>query len=409
MRDFRDAKVMAQTLRESLTTKSITISHSHSLELVSRMFGVADWNTLSALIKSGDGAKLTPPPVIHPDIQRRPALPLRDFVPFPGGTQSLFVGRAKTVNALNDAFARQSDVVIVLQRQHAVDEPSLADLQEIGLRADLIELTPLPDGTLKVQVRIGRRVMIRAFSSDTSAFEAEVSDISEDRAADAPDLILRAVTRFERYAAIRNIRMPEGWPPFGEGRHPGRVADMIAALVLLPLAHKYELLAVLDPVKRLELVEALLDVTTRPVSSALQATRQRAIAHARDRQHRHATLEHLLLALIDDDSAAAVMRSCRASLKQLRTKTEAFVDTELAHLATEDGDIAQPTDAFRRVNDRAALAAQEVGYPLITGANTLLALFPETRSPAARLLAEHGVTMVRAAKAVADGVGKEEA
>ncbi|MDU1809341.1 MAG: glyoxalase superfamily protein, partial [Bradyrhizobium sp.] len=57
MRDFRDAKLMAQTLRDSLTTKSITISHSQSLELVSRMFGVADWNTLSALIKSGDGTK----------------------------------------------------------------------------------------------------------------------------------------------------------------------------------------------------------------------------------------------------------------------------------------------------------------------------------------------------------------
>ncbi|MGJ4925698.1 LON peptidase substrate-binding domain-containing protein [Bradyrhizobium sp. HKCCYLS2038] len=409
MRDFRDAKVMAQTLRDSLNTKSITISHSHSLELVSRMFGVADWNTLSALIKSGEGTKLTRPPVIQADIQRRPAIPVRDFVPFPGATHPLFVGRAKTVNALNDAFARQSDVVITLQRQRAVDEPSLADLHQIGLRADLVELTPLPDGTLKVQVRIGRRVLVRAFSSDTSAFEAEVSDISEDSAADAPDLVLRAVTRFERYAAIRNIRMPEGWPPFGEGRHPGRVADIIAALVLLPLTHKYELLAVLDPVKRLELVESLLDVTARPVSSGLQATRQRAIAHARDRHHRHATLEHLLLALIEDDSAAAVMRSCRASLRQLRTKTEAFVDTELAHLSTEDSDIAQPTDAFRRVNDRAALAAQEVGYPLITGANTLLALFPETRSPAARLLSEHGVTMVRAAKAVADGVGKEEA
>ncbi|CAL76913.1 putative ATP-dependent protease La [Bradyrhizobium sp. ORS 278] len=409
MRDFRDAKVMAQTLRECLTTQSITISHSHSLELVSRMFGLADWNTLSALIKAADGAKLTRPPVIQAEIQRRPALPLRDFVPFPGATHPLFVGRAKTINALNDAFTKQSDVVIALQKQQAVDEPSLADLHEIGLRADLIELTPLPDGTLKVQVRIIRRVRVRAFSSDASAYQAEISDISEDSAADAPDLILRAVTRFERYAAIRNIRLPDGWPPFGEGRHPGRVADLIAALVLLPLAHKYELLAVLDPVKRLELVETLLDVTARPLSSALQATRQRAIANARDRRHRHATLEHLLLALLDDDSAAAVMRSCRASLAQLRTKTRLYVDTELSHLATEDDDIAQPTDAFRRVNDRAALAAQEVGYPLVTGANTLLALFPETRSPAARLLAEHGVTMVRAAKAVADGVGKEEA
>ncbi|GLH76470.1 hypothetical protein SSBR45G_13780 [Bradyrhizobium sp. SSBR45G] len=408
MRDFRDAKLMAQTLRDSLNTKSITISHSLSLELVSRMFGAADWNTLSALIKSGDGAKLPEPPVIQTARLRRPALPLRDLVPFPGSTYPLFVGRAKTVNALNEAFAKQTDVVITLQKQRAVDEPGFGDLHEIGLRADLIELAPLPDGTLKVQVRIGRRVLVRSFSNDGSAFEAEVSDVGEDTAADAPDLILRAVARLERYAAIRNIRLSESWPPFGEARQPGTVADIIAAQVLLPLAHKYELLAVLDPVKRLELVEALLDVTARPVSSALQSTRQRAITHARDRRHRYATLEHLLLALIDDDSAAAVMRSCRASLNQLRAKTIAYVDEELAHLAAEDGEIARPSPAFLRVSDRAALAAQEVGYPLITGANTLLALFSETRSPAARLLAEHGVTMVRAAKSVADGVGKEE-
>jgi ATP-dependent Lon protease len=408
MRDFRDAKVMAQTLRDSLNTKSITISHSQSLELVSRMFGVADWNTLSALIKHNDAAATPRPAAIHTVTTRCPAIPLRDLVPFPGATYPLFVGRAKTMNALDDAFTRQSDLVIALQKHSAVDDPGLADLHEIGLRAELIEFSPLPDGTLKVQVRINRRVLIRAFGSDTGAFEAEISDMDEASAPDAPDLILRAVARFERYAAIRNIRLPERWPPFGQDRHPGAVADIIAAQVRLPLGHKYQLLAVLDPIKRLELVEALLDLTARPVSAALRTTRQRAIAHARDRRHRYATLEHLLLALLEDNSAAAVISGCRASLKQLRTKTTAYVDTELAHLSAEDGEIAQPTAAFLRVNDHAALSAQEAGSPVITGAHTLLAIFPETRSPAARLLAEHGVTMVRAAKAVADGVGREE-
>ncbi|MGC2779104.1 MAG: LON peptidase substrate-binding domain-containing protein [Bradyrhizobium sp.] len=411
MRDFRDAKLMAQTLRDSLTTKSIAISHSESLELVSRMLGVPDWNTLSAVLKANRGRDTTtrmPTPAIQAVTARCPALPLRDLVPFPGATYPLFVGRAKSVNALNDAFAKQSDVVIAIQRQSAVDEPALADLREIGVRAELVELTPLPDGTLKLQVRIGRRVLVRAFSNDSSAFEADVSDIGEPAAADAPDLVLRAVTRFERYAAIRNIRLPESWPPFDQSRNPGAVADMIATHLLLPITHKYELLAILDPIRRLEGVEALLDLTARPVSAALRMTRLRAIAHARERRHRHATLEHLLLALIEDDSAAAVLRSCRANLEELRAKATAYLDAELGHITAEDGEIAQPTAAFLRVNDRAALAAQEVGYPVITGANTLLAIFPETRSPAARLLAEHGVTLVRSAKAVADGVGKEE-
>jgi len=409
MRDFRDAKVMAQTLRDSLNTKSISISHSQSLELVSRMFGLADWNTLSALIKSGDSPKRSQPPSIQTATTRCPAVPLRDLVPFPGASYPLFVGRAKTVTALDEAFTRQSGLVIALQKHSAVDDPGFADLHEIGVRAELAEFSPLPDGTLKVQVRIGRRVLIRAFSSDDGTFAAETSDIGEDTAADAPDLVLRAVARFERYAAIRNIRLPERWPPFGPDRHPGAVADAIAAQLLLPLSSKYQLLTVLDPVKRLEQVEALLDPAARPVSSALQATRQRAMAHARDRRHRSATLEHLLLALIEDDSAVAVMRSCRASLAELRAKTTAYLDKELSQIVAEDGETAQPSAAFLRVNERAALAAQEAGNPVITGAHTLLAIFPETRSPAARLLAEHGVTLVRAAKAVAEGVGKAEA
>jgi ATP-dependent Lon protease len=76
---------------------------------------------------------------------------------------------------------------------------------------------------------------------------------------------------------------------------------------------------------------------------------------------------------------------------------------------TDDGHDPQPTAAQLRVADRAALGSQELGYPFVTGANMLLALFAETRSRAARLLAEHGVTLVRAAKAVAKGAGKDDA
>src|SRR5258707_6630583 len=101
MRDFRDAKTMAQTLRESLTAKAFTISHSESLELVSKMLGVADWNTLSALLQaerrdSGvPAAKRLGGAVIYP------AIPLRDLVPFPTATFPLFVGREKTIQALD--------------------------------------------------------------------------------------------------------------------------------------------------------------------------------------------------------------------------------------------------------------------------------------------------------------------
>src|SRR5215475_2515006 len=85
MRDFHDAKAMAQTLRESLTAKAVTISHSESLELVSRMLGIADWNTLSAMLQADRRPAASRPasPVVRERIEaaRYPAVPIRDFVP----------------------------------------------------------------------------------------------------------------------------------------------------------------------------------------------------------------------------------------------------------------------------------------------------------------------------------------
>ena len=85
MRDFRDAKAMAQTLRDALTAKTVTVSHSESLELVSKMFGVADWNTLSAQIQAGREGPLVAAATHATEAGRHPAMPIRDFVPFPGG------------------------------------------------------------------------------------------------------------------------------------------------------------------------------------------------------------------------------------------------------------------------------------------------------------------------------------
>src|SRR5437764_11465346 len=107
MRDFRDAKAMAQTLRESLTTKTVNISHSESLELVSRMLGVADWNTLSALLQADRRDTTTAPVKSHATTATYPAMPIRDIVPFPAALFPLFVGREKTIRALTHAYEGQ--------------------------------------------------------------------------------------------------------------------------------------------------------------------------------------------------------------------------------------------------------------------------------------------------------------
>ena len=406
MRDFRDAKAMAQTLRESLTTKTVNISHSESLELVSKMLGVSDWNTLSALLQAD--RRDTEAPVIQRQTGTAsyPAVPIRDLVPFPTATYPLFVGREKTMRALNNAFERQREVVLAIQRESGVDEPGFADLYEIGVLAQLLEVERLGDGTLKVLVRARRRVAIRRFVGETGAFQADVADLSEGPIPDAPDLIQMVVKRFETYAAAREIRIPQISPPLDQTRDPGRVADIIATHMVLRISDKQGLLATIDPVARLKRVDALMDLPTLSVSPTLEVTRRRALDYANQRKHQYATLEHLLLALVDDADASAVMRACNADLGALKASLLSYLDKQLNNLVIENGGGAKPTAAFQRVAQRAELHAQELGRPVITGANTLLGILPETRSPAAHLLGLQGVSRERAANFIAQDIVK---
>ncbi|MCG2631276.1 LON peptidase substrate-binding domain-containing protein [Bradyrhizobium sp. WYCCWR 13023] len=398
---------MAQTLRESLTTKAVTISHSESLELVSRMLGIADWNTLSALLHAERGDLSAPPAKLKTTTAYYPAVPLRDLVPFPNATYPMFVGRESTIQALNQAFEGGREVVLAIQREAGVDDPRFADVYEIGVLAQLLELEPLGDGTFRVLTRGLRRVAIGSFAVEAAAYRAEAADVSEAAVRDARDLIRSIYQRFQDYTAAHGILVPDIWLFFDQTRDPGQIADIVATRMKLPIKDKYQLLATLDPMKRLERIEALLDLPQRPVSASYMATKRKALEYADRRRHQYATLEHLLLALTDDADASAVMRACEADLGKLRQSLTQYLDNELKHIVTEGGS-AVPTPAFERVEQRAALHAQEVGDPAVTGVNALVALFPETRSPAARMLAEQGVSRFRVDKAIVRNAAKDK-
>ncbi len=412
MRDFRDAKTMAQTLRETLTTKAVTISHSESLELVSKMLGVSDWNTLSALLQADRREAGIPATKRLGGTVSYPAIPLRDFVPFPTTSFPLFVGREKSMQALGRAFERQREVVLAVQKQGSADEPGPDDVHEVGVLARLLELQQLDGGRLKVLAQAHRRVVICRFIGETGAFQAEIADINEGPVLDAPFLVKKAVTRFESYAADHEIRVQQIWPPLDQTRDPGRVADIIASYLPVPISDKQSLLATLDSVARLERVDALLDglknasplppaiakvVPGTRNSAELETTLHRAIDYANQRKHEYATLEHLLLALIDDANASAVMRACKADLGALKEKLATYLDNELKKLVIDKGGDAKPTAGFQRVAQRAGLLTRELRRPDVTGANVLLAIFAESQSFAARVLFEQDISRERVA------------
>ena len=142
-------------------------------------------------------------------------------------------------------------------------------------------------------------------------------------------------------------------------------------------------------------------------SPALERSLHRALATANERKHEYATLEHLLLALCEDDDAGAVMRACDVDVDELRETLLEYVDDELASLIVDHGEDAKPTAGFQRVIQRAVIHVQNSGREEVTGANVLVALFAERESHAAYFLAERDMTRYDAVNFISHGIAKK--
>ena len=141
-------------------------------------------------------------------------------------------------------------------------------------------------------------------------------------------------------------------------------------------------------------------------SRSLEEGLHRALALANDRNHEYATLEHLLLALLDDQDAAAVMKACNVDTSVLKTQLTNYIDNELSSLVVDDGEDSKPTAGFQRVIQRAVIHVQSSGREEVTGANVLVAMFAERESHAAYFLQEQDMTRYDAVNYISHGIAK---
>src|ERR1700747_322806 len=141
-------------------------------------------------------------------------------------------------------------------------------------------------------------------------------------------------------------------------------------------------------------------------SRSLEQSLHRALALANERHHEYATLEHLLLALIDDQDAAAVMRACNVDLEKLRRSLTAYLESELENLVSDGNEDSKPTAGFQRVIQRAVIHVQSSGREEVTGANVLVAIFAERESHAAYFLQEQEMTRYDAVNYISHGIAK---
>ncbi len=142
------------------------------------------------------------------------------------------------------------------------------------------------------------------------------------------------------------------------------------------------------------------------LSRNLEQTLHRALGNANQRRHEYATLEHLLLALTEDQDALAVLRACGVDITKLRAELIEYLDSELSNLVTSRSEDAKPTAGFQRVLQRAAIHVQSSGREEVTGANVLVALFSERESHAVYFLQEQEMTRFDAVNYISHGIAK---
>ncbi len=190
-----------------------------------------------------------------------PVLPLRDIVVFPHMVVPLFVGREKSVRALEEVMKTDKQVLLVTQRDRDQDDPSPADIFEVGVLASVLQLLKLPDGTVKVLVEGKARASVRAYTGREEFYEAEVVQIAEEGgAADETEALSRAVIeQFEAYVKLNKKVPPEALAAIPQITEAGRLADNIAAHLAVKIGDRQQLLEIANVGKRLEKVFALME------------------------------------------------------------------------------------------------------------------------------------------------------
>ena len=190
-----------------------------------------------------------------------PVLPLRDIVVFPGMIVPLFVGREKSVSALENVMQNDKKILLVAQKDASDDDPLVEDIYDIGVIASVLQLLKLPDGTVKVLVEGESRAVIKNYVRTDDYFEAEALHMEEAESdeAELEALARSVVTQFESYVKLNKRVPPEVIVSISQIDDHAKLADTVASHLNIKINEKQELLEIAGVAERLERVYALME------------------------------------------------------------------------------------------------------------------------------------------------------
>ena len=203
----------------------------------------------------GVGSKTSP--------SRIPLVPLRDVVVYPHMVIPLFVGREKSILALDEAMSRDKQILLSAQTRADIEDPDVEDINSFGTLADILQLLKLPDGTIKVLVEGSQRARISDVQKSDDGFftaEAEIVVIDDGYDEIEMEVLVRSVTKlFEQYVKLKEKLAPEILTSLSGIEDPSRLADTVAAHLSLKIDEKQKILEIEHPVDRLEQLMSLME------------------------------------------------------------------------------------------------------------------------------------------------------
>ena len=204
---------------------------------------------------------MTQPDESQSQVIELPVLPLRDVVVYPHMVIPLFVGREKSIDALEAAMAGEKEILLVAQKNASDDEPSSDDLFEVGTVASVLQMLKLPDGTVKVLVEGDYRATIHSLREEDGFFTAQAAVLPIEELTEAEDELYKrtVLEQFERFVQVNKKIPSEVLSSLQNIDDVGRLADTIAAHMSLKLEEKQQILEMLSNKERLEHLMALME------------------------------------------------------------------------------------------------------------------------------------------------------
>jgi ATP-dependent Lon protease len=261
-----------------------------------------------------------------------PVLPLRDIVVFPKIAAPLFVGREKSVRALDEVMRKDKQVVLATQMDASEDEPSTDRIYRVGTVATIVQLLKLPDGTVRVLVEGGHRAKIVKFIENGEFFEAEVEELEETNA-DTPEA--RAISRaaaeqWENYVKLSRKTPPDVQQSVSQIADPSRLADSIANHLTVKIPDKQSLLELADVPQRLERILALIEgeVGMLQVERKIRNRVKRQMEKTQREYYLNEQMKAIQRELGDGDEGREDIAELEARIKQKKLPKEARAKAE---------------------------------------------------------------------------------